>query len=617
VTDTAGSIARHTITVSVTPQLTSSISGYVYFDMNNNGVKEPSEWVLPNIPVTLDGSVSRTVTTDTDGFYRFDQLSPGTYGITQTQPRAYRDGQTSQGTPPLGFVENNRFYGIELPANVHATDYNFGELGLRSDLISKRLLIVPPPPGTPLYSETVIRGQPWYAFDVTAEGWVTVTLPTSVSNPIIELYTRSFMPVAIVHGQHQLWLAVQQGDQFTLHTDGQTDGSGFDVTLRWSPQPPAPAPVYHTNPDNALDVNGDGIVSALDALIVINALNLLSLAESAARSGAGDDYYLDVDGNGLLTAADALMVINHLNARPMPGGSVGGQGAMGATDWGSAALAEHGAASSPVRWIHDGDGWWDEPAKWSTGAVPGADDDVIIDRPGGVVTVTVRPEYAASARSLQSARTWSYRATHNWCGRGVRDLGDAQARRRHADRHGDGDGDGRVGVDGRPDEWQRDDHHRTRRDGPGARRHLVPTGTRPPLDQSRKRRLDRRGPGAGRQRLDHRIRRGRSSKCRRAADWAPITMWRGGCSPTRGRSARASSPGTGAASVSAAFENQSGGIVELNAGTLQFWQDLTNAGTVSIGADTHLKVSDFYEGEFGQVSRYRQTDGHTACPAER
>jgi YD repeat-containing protein len=38
---------------------------------------------------------------------------------------------------------------------------------------------------------------------------------------------------------------------------------------------------------------------------------------------------------------------------------------------------------------------------------------------------------------------------------------------------------------------------------------------------------------------------------------------------------------------------------------------LTNAGTVIIGADTHLKVTDFYEGEFGQVSRYRQTDGRT------
>ena len=67
-----------------------------------------------------------------------------------------------------------------------------------------------------------------------------------------------------------------------------------------------------TNPRDALDVNDDFSVSPIDALLVINELNLSGSAR-AARIGGSSPMYLDVSADGQLSPLDALMVINSLN----------------------------------------------------------------------------------------------------------------------------------------------------------------------------------------------------------------------------------------------------------------------------------------------------------------
>ena len=84
--------------------------------------------------------------------------------------------------------------------------------------------------------------------------------------------------------------------------------------------PPA-LPLAH-NSVLPLDVNADGLVSARDALIVINALAAANASESAlpqasplaATSSATSisQYFKDVNGDGMITPRDALMVINYL-----------------------------------------------------------------------------------------------------------------------------------------------------------------------------------------------------------------------------------------------------------------------------------------------------------------
>ncbi len=74
------------------------------------------------------------------------------------------------------------------------------------------------------------------------------------------------------------------------------------------------------NPTNPLNVSGDplGEIHPIDALIIINALNDTAAGgprELGARLGT-DTYYYDVNGDGWVTALDALIVINWLNQNP-------------------------------------------------------------------------------------------------------------------------------------------------------------------------------------------------------------------------------------------------------------------------------------------------------------
>ena len=81
----------------------------------------------------------------------------------------------------------------------------------------------------------------------------------------------------------------------------------------------------YKNQTNSLDVNGDGKVSPIDALNVINYLNgplpkVLTLPHTSAAP------FIDVNGDGNVTPLDALLVIGFLNSLP-PGGSGEGEDA--------------------------------------------------------------------------------------------------------------------------------------------------------------------------------------------------------------------------------------------------------------------------------------------------
>jgi hypothetical protein len=82
------------------------------------------------------------------------------------------------------------------------------------------------------------------------------------------------------------------------------------------PSEAAPDVPQHTgwhNPDAPFDVNGDGVVSPVDVLLVINALNRGGSGPVSAIDETDFTGYLDVNNDGHLTAMDALLVINYLN----------------------------------------------------------------------------------------------------------------------------------------------------------------------------------------------------------------------------------------------------------------------------------------------------------------
>jgi hypothetical protein len=95
------------------------------------------------------------------------------------------------------------------------------------------------------------------------------------------------------------------------------------------------------NPVNALDVNNDGFVTAIDALSGINYINTHDTTQLLPPTKPPTEKYYDVNNDGYVTAVDVLQVINELNKAPTfppagegssGGGSIGGGGTGGSAN---------------------------------------------------------------------------------------------------------------------------------------------------------------------------------------------------------------------------------------------------------------------------------------------
>ncbi len=109
------------------PITSTFLTGTVWADTNRNGAIDTGEIGLPGVTVTLtkpDGSTI-TTTTASDGTYRFDGLTVGSYTITETQPTGYGSSTpnaiSSVAVPATGLSNQN--FGDTL-GSISGTVYN-------------------------------------------------------------------------------------------------------------------------------------------------------------------------------------------------------------------------------------------------------------------------------------------------------------------------------------------------------------------------------------------------------------------------------------------------------------------------------------------------------------
>ncbi len=151
----------------------SQLGGWVYIDRNNDGVlafsTDPNpEYVIGDVVVSLfsvsGGVETLAATTQTSpvGRYLFENVTPGTYTLRETQPVEFVDGldtlgqlqslngQPVSGAASAGVMSNNTFSNIVLTPDVGGEFYLFGERGLAAGYASKKYLFASaPPPNSP------------------------------------------------------------------------------------------------------------------------------------------------------------------------------------------------------------------------------------------------------------------------------------------------------------------------------------------------------------------------------------------------------------------------------------------------------------------------------------
>jgi protocatechuate 3,4-dioxygenase beta subunit len=116
--------------------LPSSLSGFVYHDVNNDGIRATSETGIAGTIVRLLDDAGNEVDrrlTDASGAYRFDRLEAGNYTLVEQQPDGWNDGLDSAGQVDgvrRGIADSaaDRISQINMGWGEDGEEYNFGEL---------------------------------------------------------------------------------------------------------------------------------------------------------------------------------------------------------------------------------------------------------------------------------------------------------------------------------------------------------------------------------------------------------------------------------------------------------------------------------------------------------
>ncbi len=247
---------------------------------------------------------------------------------------------------------------ISLPDSASISDYTFSISDDRFELVDGQLQLKPGIAIDYEASDTI-----YVAIAITASSGETATstvtvnvanrndAPTGIEislNTVTERTPGQIIGSVVVVDQDQEYynytvsdprfevvggmLRLKEGESLSKSTDGSlslsvsaSSAAGATVTQRVVVDVKDKPPAFQ-NPNEPRDVNGDGKITPLDALLILNHLNRYGprviLPESKPGAEGESPYMFDVNGDGRVTPIDVLIIINYLNRRARDGSTV-------------------------------------------------------------------------------------------------------------------------------------------------------------------------------------------------------------------------------------------------------------------------------------------------------
>lgn len=171
---------------------------------------------------------------------------------------------------------------------------------------------------SPDFSSTAItvpgNNQPVaYLFRASVNTTLRVT-KVGTTNPTEAFFVldENLEPIGQYGGAGDLYVPLSANQNYVLRFEARATAEQYQIASTAGFQA-----INNDSPTNLLqpsDVTGDGEVSALDALRVINALNEAGVSEvNIGNEALEEGNYYDVTGDGKVTSLDALRVINSLS----------------------------------------------------------------------------------------------------------------------------------------------------------------------------------------------------------------------------------------------------------------------------------------------------------------
>lgn len=304
------------VTVEV-PQPELMLSGYSYVDTNNDGIFQDIELPLMGVEIVLTGTdvdgndVNESTFTNIDGFYKFNDLAPGTYTVMQMQPLQFLDGKDTLGNLG-GEVPANDKLTVELTDN--GEEYNFGELGLLPEYVNKRLYLNSTPYTDWQYID-VRQSSIWYSFNADHQAFIEANAIVTDGNVSLALLNGDMETIA--EGAGVLSVVAPAG-QYYLVVSGDTIVESLTLDVN--------SPAVAVDGDTVTVVASDGDDEI--ELHLGDTTHVLSIAGMDYEFDAATISTFSIDGSG---GDDSVTV--HGTDLDDTGSSIGLTGALHSSDY--------------------------------------------------------------------------------------------------------------------------------------------------------------------------------------------------------------------------------------------------------------------------------------------